>query len=92
LHGHIHEHDLSYSSNDGLRIVRSCATTLTKKEAARPKDSLRGFNLLELGRENHIIKSLHAGSYGWVGNDIKEVKKSSWVRKDDGMFERLTID
>lgn len=86
LHGHIHEHDLSYSSNGGLRIVRSCATTLTKKESARPKDSLRGFNLLELGREDHNVTSLNAYSFGWVGNDIKELKKGAWVRKDDGMF------
>ncbi len=86
LHGHTHEHDLSYVSSGDLRIVRSCATTLTKKETARPKDSLRGFNLLELGREDHYVKSLNACSFGWVGNDIKELKKNTWIRKDDGMF------
>lgn len=86
LHGHTHEHDLSYSSNDDLRLVRSCATTLTKKEDARPSDSLRGFNLLELGRENNIVKSLKAFSFGWLRNNIKELKKGAWVLHDDGMF------
>ncbi len=86
LHGHTHDHDLSYMSNNGLRIVRSCATTLTKKENTRPSDSLRGFNLLEMTRENHVIKSLNAFSFGWLGNDIKELKKDSWERQRDGMF------
>lgn len=86
LHGHVHEHVLSYTSNNGLRLMRSCATTLTKREGSRPSDSLRGFNLLNLERENHVVKSLTAFSYGWVGNDIKEFKNGEWIRQDDGMF------
>lgn len=86
LHGHIHEHDLEYTSNDGLRLVRSCTTTLTKKEASRPRDSLRGFNLLELTRKNHVVDGLKAVSYGWVGAQLKEIKSSEWRRGDDGMF------
>lgn len=89
LHGHIHTHDLSYSSNDGLRLVRSCATTFTKKEKARPTDSLRGFNLLELSRESNHIKALKAYSFGWLGTDIKELRKGTWVRLDDGMFKEF---
>ncbi len=90
LHGHIHKHDLSYGSNDGLRLVRSCATTLTKREGERPGDSLRGFNLLELSREGHTVKALNAYSFGWVGNDIKELKRGEWERHNDGMFrERM---
>lgn len=89
LHGHSHDHALTYFSSDGLRIVRSCATTLTKKEEARPKDSLRGFNLLELARKDHEVVSLSACSFGWVGTDIKELKKDAWVRKGDGMFKEI---
>lgn len=86
LHGHIHEHDLQYTSNDGLRLVRSCTTTLTKKEGSRPSDSLRGFNLLELTRKNHAVCGLKAVSYGWVGTLLKEIKKAEWIRGTDGMF------
>lgn len=92
LHGHTHEHDLSYTSNDGLRLVRSCATTLTKKEIARPPDSLRGFNLLELRREAHFVNALNAVSYAWLGGQLKQVKQGHWERKHDGMFwENLAI-
>lgn len=87
LHGHIHKHDLSYTSNNGLRLVRSCAATLTKKEESRPSDSLRGFNLLTLERRNHFIESLSAFSYGWIDNDIKEIKTDTWTRQGDGMFK-----
>lgn len=86
LHGHIHEHDLQYTSNDGIRLVRSCATTLTKKEKNRPCDSLRGFNLLELTRENHVISGMHAFSFGWVGSQLIKVKEAQWCRSTDGMF------
>lgn len=86
LHGHIHEHDLQYTSNDGLRLVRSCTTTLTKKEESRPGDSLRGFNLLELTRKNHVVSGLEAVSYGWVGAHLKEIKNAKWLRGADGMF------
>ncbi len=58
LHGHTHKHELEYSSSGGLRIVRSCAATLTKPASARPNDTLRGFNLLELNREDNIVKTL----------------------------------
>jgi len=87
LHGHIHKHDIEYRSGDGLRMVRSCATTLTKPAKARPDDSLRGFNLLELRRENHVVKSLLGTSFGWVGSDLKEIKtEGPWERWPDGMF------
>lgn len=86
LHGHSHNHDLSYSSNDDLRLVLSCASTFTKKEAARPKDSLRGYNLLELSREDNYVKGLKASSFGWVGSRIVPLKEGAWIRKDDGMF------
>lgn len=89
LHGHIHEHDLVYTSNDGLRLVRSCATTLTKNAVARPADSLRGFNLLELSREMHNVTSLTATSYGWIGSKLKDIKTDTWQRKDDGMFREI---
>lgn len=87
MHGHTHEHDLSYQSSDGLRIVRSCATTLTKPEKNRPRDSVRGFNLLELRRENHVVKELLGASYGWIGRELKEIKRGGpWVRDGEGMF------
>lgn len=87
LHGHLHHHDLCYTSNDNLRLVRSCATTLTKMEDSRPSDSLRGFNLLNLERKNHVITSLKAFSYGWIGSEIKQIKNGEWKLKDDGMFK-----
>lgn len=89
LHGHMHKHNLSYSSNNGVRLVRSCAATLTKPENARPSDSLRGFNLLELTRHNNSITALKASSYAWLGNTIELVKSEEYARHKDNMFKEI---
>jgi hypothetical protein len=39
LHGHIHERKIDYHSPGRFRLVRSCASTLTKEGPARPSDS-----------------------------------------------------
>jgi hypothetical protein len=87
LHGHTHQHELVYSGNNGYRLVRSCATTMTKAESARPPDTLRGFNLLEFGRQKNAVTALHAASFGWVGNDIRRLSDPvKWERQADAMF------
>lgn len=87
LHGHTHRHVISYARDDGLRLVRSCATTLTKKESARPPDSLRGFNLLEFNRSGNRVQSLRCWSYVWLGTDLKSPDEPSCFElHDDGMF------
>ena len=86
LHGHTHQNELEYLSSGGLNMVRSCAASFTKSELARPPDSLRGFNLLELEREDHEIKTLHARSFGWINDDIKEIENAKWKRAADGTF------
>ncbi|MBV5346799.1 metallophosphoesterase family protein [Lamprocystis purpurea] len=92
LHGHIHEQAVQYLSEDGFRMVRSCASTLAKEGSARPRDSLRGFNLLELssvdGRRN---ARLCASSFGWIGGTIKEISSGEWERDYDGMFREARV-
>jgi hypothetical protein len=41
---------------------------------------------LELGRRDHAITELKAFSFGWLGNELKELGKGEWKREDDGMF------
>jgi hypothetical protein len=89
LHGHTHEHDLSYANRDGLRLVRSCATTLTKGERARPSDTLRGFNILEFKRVGGVVDALVGKSYGWIGTELKEVKRGQWMRHTDSLFREV---
>lgn len=88
LHGHVHEHTL-VDSSDPKRLVRSCATTLTKKAWSRPEDSLRGFNLLELTRENGRITGLNGACYSWLGSELKITKLESWGWNNTGRFRVL---
>lgn len=90
LHGHTHEEDNLYTANRDFKLVRNCAATLTKNSGARSEDTLRGFSLLELKRENHSIVSLHVASFGWIGTSLKRTddnKDMVYVRQEDGMFD-----
>lgn len=85
LHGHIHEHSLEDSSSPS-RLVRSCATTMTKQSWSRPEDSLRGFNLLELRRRNGEIFGLTGYCYSWLSSTLHEIKRESWSWDGSGTF------
>jgi CheY-like chemotaxis protein len=85
LHGHIHEHSLEDSSSP-IRLVRSCATTMTKQSWSRPEDSLRGFNLLELRRLNGEIVGLSGYCYSWLSSTLHEIKQASWSWDGSGTF------
>lgn len=90
LHGHIHEQAVQYISEDGFRMVRSCASTLTKDGSARPPDSLRGFNLVELSPGNGWpLGNLKISCYAWIGSNIKPISTDVWVRDTDGMFREI---
>jgi len=90
LHGHIHDKHVQYVSEDGFRLVRSCASTLTKDSSSRPPDSLRGFNLLELKRSHHRVSALNAACYGWVGSNILQIGGGAWDLSTDGMFREAS--
>ena len=87
LHGHVHENGLSYQSESGFRLVRSCASTFTKSEKARPADSLRGFTLLDLKRTKSEVTAMKARSFGRLGTEIQKIKEESYVKRTDGMFK-----
>ncbi|MCK9394802.1 MAG: metallophosphoesterase [Methylobacter sp.] len=91
MHGHIHEEDSAYFHNPrtDVSLVLNGAASFTKEAVDRPKDSFRGFSLLELKRENYKVKSLQVASFGWLGNDIKRTDDNYIVEyelKSNGMF------
>jgi hypothetical protein len=86
LHGHAHKQRVSYTA-EKFRLVRSSASTLAKGAMARPEDTLRGFNLLELQRKDGVVTGMEAMSLAWVGESLQRVDGSStFVRAREGMF------
>jgi hypothetical protein len=73
LHGHVHESDTETRSNRGNKAyVRSCASTISKPAKARPEDSNRGFNLIELERRGGIVTGIKIDVIDWRGADLVE--------------------
>ncbi|EJB02271.1 putative phosphohydrolase [Rhizobium leguminosarum bv. trifolii WSM597] len=73
LHGHVHESDTETRSIGGKKAyVRSCASTISKPAKARPEDSNRGFNLIELERRGGIVTGMRIDMIDWRGADLVE--------------------
>ncbi|MFC1672737.1 metallophosphoesterase family protein [Pseudomonadota bacterium] len=70
MHGHTHERSI-YDISKPTRLVVSTAPTMSKDENGRPKDTLRGFTLLELSRNNGQVISLKASMFGWESTGLK---------------------
>ncbi|UDF35529.1 UNVERIFIED_ORG: metallophosphoesterase [Shinella sp. XGS7] len=86
LHGHVHDHTVA-TGDTPAQMVRSCATTLTKGASARPSDSLRGFNLLKLKRSKGAVVGMTAYCINWIGSDLKETLRKSWVLDENAQFQ-----
>jgi hypothetical protein len=86
LHGHVHTHDIEYVSGAGTRLVRSCASTIAKDNEKRPPDSLRGFNLISLRREDGIVAGMEAVAFGLANETFSELQRRSFDRGADGQF------
>ena len=85
LHGHIHERDVDYHSPGGFRLVRSCASTLTKAEISRPPDSLRGFSVLQMLRRKSRVEEMTAISFDWLSGNLNR-RERRFAFGMDGMF------
>jgi hypothetical protein len=85
LHGHIHERKVEYHSPGGFRLVRSCASTLTKGSAHRPPDSLRGFSLLRIFRDAGQVQGMTASSFDWLSGTLVKNDRA-FKLESDGMF------
>jgi Calcineurin-like phosphoesterase len=67
LTGHVHEGSASPQDQADVRFLEIISPTPTKEEAARPNDTLRGFNLIDLERENGVPVRLRVTSCEFSG-------------------------
>lgn len=87
LHGHIHHAQITALARDPLRLLISAAPTLTLPETQRPKDTLRGFSLLNLHRKGGVVRTIEARPFNY---QLHQFSGADVVKRDlrsDGSVE-----
>ena len=69
LHGHVHSRRCYRKEENDKSVIVVCAPTPTKR--SRPEDAARGFNMVELERQNERIKGMRYVTYAWEINSLK---------------------
>lgn len=87
LHGHCHKGVITDEKINNERIVRSGAPSFSKESKDRPEDTLRGYNLLTIKRNNHFVTSLDISSFVWYDGSVSEIKKTSYEYKNEKFVE-----
>ncbi|MEQ8506198.1 MAG: metallophosphoesterase [Gammaproteobacteria bacterium] len=90
LHGHWHQYEIVKETAGGSHFVRSCAQTMNKEAGSRPEDTLRGYNILHLERDNDgNINRLRGVSVNHLGNEFVPTpeKKFVWSSAKGGFVD-----
>jgi|GEM_PF-6231701 len=87
LHGHWHTFEADDGKAGGKRLVRACAPTLKKGAGSRGEDTLRGYNLITLVRENGNITKLKTKTINRLVDENLQTNKKTFVRSaETGQF------
>lgn len=84
LHGHWHKRETTDHPIGNGRLVINSAPTLFVKEKDRPQDTLRGFSMIEIQRENSKITGCKIYPVEFVNHGLI-------IREQEGKKYRLSI-
>jgi 3',5'-cyclic AMP phosphodiesterase CpdA len=88
LHGHVHHSDTEFRSVGHRKaFVKCCASTISKASRARLEDTNRGFNLIELERQNGVIIGIKIDVVEWRGQKLEEAKEVALYQKGKNGFQ-----
>ncbi len=90
LNGHFHGEACTFQDRDGIGILEITASTVTKGEKARPADTGRGFNLIELERLNGRVSGIKVTSCRYERTGLSIAKISQFDRDTLGRLIRGT--
>ena len=89
LTGHVHEGGVSPQDQVGVEFLEIISPTPTKQESTRPSDTLRGFNLIDVDRQNDIPIRLTITKFEFSGFTIVPRNKLVFERPEgQGPFRR----
>ena len=90
MSGHVHRSEIRCLGDNGpgahfsRNVIVSTASSCSLSADGRPPEEYRGFNVLELQRENGVVNKVTGYEYRFVGASI-EAPKASDVFKDDNI-------
>lgn len=85
LTGHVHEGAVTLTTS-GRRpgVLQVGSSTFTLKSVKRPEDSVRGFNLIELRRENDRVVGIDIKTFAIVGHQLSELQSEEFRYDSSG--------
>lgn len=79
LTGHVHEEATTYTATGNRPgVLQVGSSTFTLGSADRPEDSLRGFNLIELQRNNDVVVGIEVQTFAIVGHQLKALSTARY--------------
>jgi hypothetical protein len=82
-HTHSSQTEICCSNPSTLQIV---GPTVTQPSASRPEDTLRGFNLITLGREKGVIGKIYVDTYVYERNTPPNSRRLTFRIEDGWML------
>jgi Calcineurin-like phosphoesterase len=90
LTGHVHE-DATTLTATGNRpsVLQIGSSTFTLNAAKRPEDSVRGFNLIELRREQDRVVSIDIKNFAIIGHQLRALSSEEF--RHDGSGKIISV-
>ncbi len=86
LTGHVHSDACVLQQRNGVNVLEITASTMTKLEGARPPDSIRGFNMIEIQRSANKVVGLNVTACRIERNRLVLAKPERYSRNDAGVI------
>jgi 3',5'-cyclic AMP phosphodiesterase CpdA len=90
LCGHVHSNQEKYTAQGDGAVLEIIASTPTQAEALRQKDSLRGFNLVEFGREKGRVASIELVVCTFEDHSVSSSRRVRYIRDVAGGLQKAT--
>ncbi|NYJ13039.1 CheY-like chemotaxis protein [Rhizobium leguminosarum] len=82
MFGHVHESTIrEVELSDRSKVIYSCASTVTKRGSARPEDTNRGLNLIELARSKGQVVKSSITTFEWRSGQLVPNKPVVYTRR-----------
>lgn len=89
MSGHVHRSEIRCLGDNGpgarfsRDVIVSTASTCSLSADGRPPEEYRGFNVLELHREDGVVKKVSGYEYRFIGASIESPKMDDVFRNDN---------
>lgn len=97
MSGHVHRSEIRRLEDNGpgahfsKNIIVSTASTCSLSADGRPPEEYRGFNVLELQRENGVVNKVSGYEYRFIGASIEAPQMDDVFREDNIKYNYIPM-